>query len=149
MYYYPACFIPYGDGSGQYGVVFPDFPGCVSVGNNLGHALEMAREALTLHLSSMLEDKDPVPLPSTVEAARAHMEEEALAEKEPLPPETLYQYILVDLPKPAKKEPPVHVSISLRPAVLENIDAMAEEMGLTRSGIIAAGMRDYISRMRT
>jgi len=148
MYHYPACFIPYGDDSGQYGVVFPDFPGCVSVGNNIGHALEMAREALTLHLASMLEDKDPIPVPSNLEAARIQMEEEAVSDNEPLPPETLYQYVLVDLPKPAKKEPPVHVSISLRPGALEEIDAMAEEMGLTRSGVISAGMRDYISRMR-
>jgi len=149
MYHYPACFIPYDDDSGQYGVVFPDFPGCVSVGNNLGHALEMAREALTLHLSSMLEDKDPLPVPSSLKTARAQMEKEAVQDNEPLHPETLYQYVLVDLPRPAKKEPPLHVSISLRQATLEEIDAMAEEMGLTRSGIISAGMRDYISRMRT
>ncbi len=32
--------------------------------------------------------------------------------------------------------------------IVENIDAMAEEMGLTRSGLIAVATRDYIHRMR-
>ncbi|MDR1241877.1 MAG: type II toxin-antitoxin system HicB family antitoxin [Deltaproteobacteria bacterium] len=148
MYHYPACLIPYRDGSGQYGVVFPDLPGCVSVGNNLAHALAMAQEAMGLHLSGMLADNDVLPIPSTPEGAQAQMEAEAQEDNEPLPEGTLYQYILVDLAKPAKKIPPVHLSISLKPNILADIDVMADELGLTRSGVIAAGMRDYISRMR-
>ena len=42
----------------------------------------------------------------------------------------------------------MHLSISLKPAVVESIDAMAEEMGLTRSGLITVATRDYIARMR-
>ncbi|MDR2820247.1 MAG: type II toxin-antitoxin system HicB family antitoxin [Desulfovibrio sp.] len=39
-------------------------------------------------------------------------------------------------------------SISLKPSILAHIDAMAEEMGLTRSGLIAVAARDYVSRMK-
>ncbi|MCL2102516.1 MAG: ribbon-helix-helix domain-containing protein [Syntrophorhabdaceae bacterium] len=42
----------------------------------------------------------------------------------------------------------VNLSISLKPAFLRSIDAMAEEMGLSRSGVIAVAAREYIQRMQ-
>jgi predicted RNase H-like HicB family nuclease len=147
--YYPATFIPHRDGSGIYDVAFVDIPGCYSQGDNIEHALEMAREALTLHLSTMIEDGDPLPPPSSLEEARRNEEAQASADGDDLPEGTLYQYVVVDISVPAKKTASVHVSISLKPAILESIDAMAEEMGLTRSGVIAVATRDYINRMRT
>lgn len=47
-------------------VEFPDLPGCFSHGANQEEALEMAREALGLHLYGMEEDGDPIPPPSRV-----------------------------------------------------------------------------------
>ena len=44
-----------------YGVLFQDFPGCVSVGNDIDEALINANEALHLHLSSMIKDNDDIP----------------------------------------------------------------------------------------
>ena len=44
------------DGKGGYGVVFPDFPGCVSVGADAETAVHQAAEALALHIEGMLED---------------------------------------------------------------------------------------------
>jgi predicted RNase H-like HicB family nuclease len=147
--YYPAALIPYRDGSGQYGVVFPDLPGCVSVGNNIEHAIVMAQEALSLHLSGMMEDGDILPVSSTTDLAREKMQAEALEDKEPLPDGVVYQYIVADDARPpAKKKPSVNLSISLKPSILAHIDAMAEEMGLTRSGLIAVAARDYVSRMK-
>ena len=52
----------------SYGVDFPDLPGCVSGGETLDAALENAREALVLHVEGMLEDGEPLPAPSTVDA---------------------------------------------------------------------------------
>jgi predicted RNase H-like HicB family nuclease len=108
----------------------------------------MAQEAMELHLSGINSDNDQIPPPSTLEAAMEKVEADALEDGEPLPDGVICQYIFVDLPPAVKKTPPVHVSISLKPNVLADIDSFADEMGLTRSGIIAAGMRDYISRMR-
>ncbi len=39
----------------------PDVPGCISTGKNWLHMQMMIREALTVHIESMLEDGDPVP----------------------------------------------------------------------------------------
>ena len=59
---YFAVFEP--NGSGGYGVYFPDLPGCVSVGDDFEHAQEMAREVLELHIYGMEKDGDEIPLPT-------------------------------------------------------------------------------------
>ena len=58
-YSYLAVFEP--NGSGGFGVYFPDMPGCISVGNNFKHAVKMAEEALGLHIYEMEKDNDPIP----------------------------------------------------------------------------------------
>ena len=47
-----------------YGVFFPDLLGCISVGNDLMDAYEMAKEALELHVYGMEKDKEVLPKPS-------------------------------------------------------------------------------------
>jgi predicted RNase H-like HicB family nuclease len=56
------------DPDSDYGVDFPDFPGCVTAGRTLDEARSMAAEALALHVAGMREDRDPVPDPSTLDA---------------------------------------------------------------------------------
>jgi predicted RNase H-like HicB family nuclease len=146
--YFPATLTPHEDGSGRYGITFEDLPGCVSQGENLEDALRMAQEALTLHVGSMLEDGDPLPSPSSLEEARQKNLDLAKEEGYSVASGTLYQYILADVRPQVKKAASVNVSISLKPAVLQSIDVMAEEMGLTRSGVIAVASREYIQRMQ-
>ncbi len=52
----------------DYGVEFPDVPGCVSAGHTLDEARAMAAEALAGHVAALEADGEPVPLPSTMEA---------------------------------------------------------------------------------
>jgi predicted RNase H-like HicB family nuclease len=52
----------------HYGVTFPDFPGCVSVGDRIDQAIEGGHEALAAHIELMLEDGDPIPEPSPIDA---------------------------------------------------------------------------------
>jgi predicted RNase H-like HicB family nuclease len=52
----------------DFGVDFPDFPGCVTAGKTLEEARRMAAEALELHVGGMREDGDPIPFPSTLDA---------------------------------------------------------------------------------
>jgi predicted RNase H-like HicB family nuclease len=59
-----------------YGVVFPDFPGCVTQGRTLDEARALATEALELHLEGMQEDGDRIPEPSTLELAYARAKQE-------------------------------------------------------------------------
>jgi predicted RNase H-like HicB family nuclease len=51
-------------GERSYGVWFVDFPGCVSAGDTIAEAIEGGHEALALHTSGMVEDGEPLPVPS-------------------------------------------------------------------------------------
>jgi predicted RNase H-like HicB family nuclease len=54
------------DSGSDYGVSFPDLPGCVTAGKDLDDARVMAQEALALHLEGLAEDGDPAPEPSSL-----------------------------------------------------------------------------------
>ncbi len=51
----------------DYGVDFPDFPGCVTAGRTLDEAVAMAHEALAGHAALMVEEGEKLPAPSRVE----------------------------------------------------------------------------------
>lgn len=55
------------DAASDFGVSFPDFPGCITAGRTLDEAKEMAREALTGHIAVMHEAGEPVPEPSPLD----------------------------------------------------------------------------------
>jgi predicted RNase H-like HicB family nuclease len=62
------------DADSDFGVDFPDFPGCISAGATLDEARHMAQEALELHLAGMIEDGEALPVPSSLEAIMADPE---------------------------------------------------------------------------
>ena len=90
------------EGASDYGVSFPDFPGCVSAGRTLDEARRMAEEALTLHVQGMAEDGDALPEPSSLDAALTERRESVCA------------YLLVPVPEP--DAPPVGPSPPLPPS---------------------------------
>src|ERR1700686_792227 len=51
----------------DFGVTFPDFPGCGTGGKTLDEARRMASEALAFHIRGMLEDGETIPEPSTID----------------------------------------------------------------------------------
>jgi predicted RNase H-like HicB family nuclease len=55
------------DPNSDYGVEFPDFPGCITAGKNLEEARALAEEALRFHIEGMIEDGEPLPRPSQFE----------------------------------------------------------------------------------
>lgn len=55
---YPACFYPSEDG---YTVVFPDLPGCVTEGDTLSEAMEMAIDAASGWLLDEVEENKQLP----------------------------------------------------------------------------------------
>lgn len=59
------------DTTSDYGVSFPDFPGCVTAGSSLEEAKELAIEALALHIQGMQEDGEAIPAPSTLDTIMA------------------------------------------------------------------------------
>jgi predicted RNase H-like HicB family nuclease len=44
----------------EYSVSFPDFPGCISAGDTIDEAKDMAHEALQFHIEGMIEDGDRI-----------------------------------------------------------------------------------------
>ena len=47
---------------GGYTVTVPALPGCITEGDTYEEALEMAREAISLYLESLIEDGEPIPI---------------------------------------------------------------------------------------
>jgi predicted RNase H-like HicB family nuclease len=110
------------DPGSDYGVSFPDLPGCVTAGVDLDDARAMAEEALALHLGAMAEDAEPIPEPSSLEAVMADRENrDAVA-------------ILVRAPPATAKA--VRVNMTIPENELEQIDKFAAEHGMTRSGFL-------------
>jgi len=106
------------DRKSDYGVSFPDFPGCITAAKTLEEAHRMAAEALTLHIAGMIEDGDPIPEASTLDQlANDKARKGAVA-------------FLVHV-EPADKT--VRVNITAREKQIEQIDRLAHDAGMTRS----------------
>ncbi|WP_423787576.1 type II toxin-antitoxin system HicB family antitoxin, partial [Klebsiella pneumoniae] len=54
------------DANSDYGVSFPDFPGCATAGTDLDDARRMGQEALVFHIHGIIEDGDEIPQPSSI-----------------------------------------------------------------------------------
>ena len=109
----------------DYGVEFPDFPGCVTAGKTLEEARRMAREALTFHVSGMVEDGETIPNPSSLDQIMADPHHaEAVA-------------VLVDV---AIRRPAVRVNVSLPEDLLEEIDRVSDN----RSRFLAEAAREKL-----
>lgn len=118
--------------SSDYGVSFPDLPGCVTAGTTLDEARAMAVEALALHLEGLAEDGQPLPEPSSLELVMENPENrDGVA-------------ILVDAPKPTSSKS-VRINITLPADVLDEIDRFAEDQGLTRSGFLARAAKKELA----
>ena len=118
------------DASSDYGVSFPDLPGCVTAGKDLDDARVMAQEALALHLEGLAEDGEAVPEPSTLEQIMADHDNRAGVA------------ILVAVPQSAPKA--VRINITVPEDILGRIDRHAERKGMTRSGFLVQAAKRAI-----
>ncbi len=62
------------DPDSDYGVDFPDFPGCVTAAKEMEQVRTLAEEALRFHIEGILEDGEPLPKPSSFERVMADPE---------------------------------------------------------------------------
>ena len=57
-----------------FGAYVPDLPGCVAVGETREETLQLVREAIELHVTSLREAGEPVPPPlATAERVSVHV----------------------------------------------------------------------------
>lgn len=110
------------DADSDFGVSFPDLPGCVTAGRTLDEARAFAAEAIALHLEGLVQDGEAIPEPSCLEDIMAEAaNRDAVA-------------VLVSVPDVPEKT--VRVNITLPESVLNAIDRAADRQGMTRSGFL-------------
>jgi predicted RNase H-like HicB family nuclease len=106
------------DENSDYGVSFPDFPGCVTAGSTLEEARSMAAEALALHIAGMREDGEDLPRPSTLDELRGD------------PAMKRAVAFLVEAREPERT---VRINVTAREREIAEIDRRARAARLTRS----------------
>jgi predicted RNase H-like HicB family nuclease len=97
------------DADSDYGVSFPDFPGCVTAGSTIDEARALATEALAFHVDGMREDRQRLPVPSSMESVmieRANREAVAF---------------LVNLPERGERH--VRIQVTMAAGLVREIDA--------------------------
>jgi predicted RNase H-like HicB family nuclease len=118
------------DRKSDFGVSFPDFPGCITAGKTLEESRRNAEEALALHITGMIEDGEAIPEPSTLDdIADDPAIKDAVA-------------ILVNV----DSEKRVRVNITARESQIDRIDRLAEEAGMTRSAYFVQAALDAKAR---
>ena len=117
--FYPAVIDK--DADSDYGVVFPDFPGCVTAGSSLEEARTMAAQALAFHVAGMREDGEAIPKPSTLDDLRGDPAMKGAVA------------FLTELREPERT---VRINITARQSQIAEIDRRARAKGLTRSSYI-------------
>lgn len=110
------------DPDSDFGISFPDFPGCVSAGRTLDDVRAMGAEALEFHIRGMIEDGEPIPPPSPVAVI-----------------ETLPEYrdgLPVIITVPDLPGIPVRVEIVLSRDMVAGLDDLARRRGVSRASIL-------------
>ena len=116
----------------DFGVSFPDFPGCVTAGRTIDEARDMAGEALHGHAVLMEEDGMTLPPPGTLEDVLKDQDFAGAA-----------AYFIVNLEAPRLE--PVRFNASMDAQLLARIDRRAREIGMTRSGFLAEAARKELA----
>jgi len=106
------------DKKSDYGVSFPDFPGCITAGSTLEDARKMAVEALSLHIAGMQEDGEEIPEPSTLDD---------------LQNDPAMNGAVAFLVEATEQEKTVRINITARESQIAEIDKRAKAAKLNRS----------------
>ena len=123
------------DRNSDFGVSFPDFPGCITAGKTLDEAHRLAAEALSFHIEGMVEDGEPIPAPSSLDI---------LAE-DPAREGAVAFLVHVD----PEKDRTVRINITAREKQLQQIDRLADQAGLTRSAyMVHSALRGQVRTKR-
>jgi predicted RNase H-like HicB family nuclease len=114
-----------------YGVSFPDFPGCISMGETLDEALANASQALQGHVQMIEADGETVPLPRSLDAIQTDV---SLAEEREGAILSAV-HLIRDLGSTTR----INVSVDL--GLLKAIDEEARSRKQTRSAFLASAAR--------
>src|SRR5690349_3085612 len=113
--------------SAPYGVMFPDFPGCVFAGRTLDKAAENAREGLIFHMEGMLAAGESLPEPTSLEQIMSDPENK-----------TAIPCLIHVIPPTGHLK---RVNISIDAGLLVEVDHAAKILGKNRSEFLAEAAR--------
>lgn len=113
----------------DFGMSFPDLPGCIAAGPTMEEAAREAAEAAAFHLAGLIEEGKALPA--------------ATPGDQVVKPSDAYGMLLVPVRLPGKT---VRANITIDQHLLSDIDAAAAAEGLSRSAFLAEAAR---SRLRT
>ncbi len=116
------------DDTSDYGVVFPDFLGCITSGSTLEETKNMAEEALQFHIDGMLEDKEELPESSTLDDIKVKY-----------PDAEAFLIISSRIPAVAKR-----INVTIDEKLLRKLDKYLEEHGDNRSHFFAESIREKV-----
>lgn len=122
------------DAGSEWGVTFPDVPGCATGGVTFEEAVVAAREALSGHLAALRADGEPVPAPRDLARIMASPSEKSEVEG---------AYVQLVFPRDVPGER-VRVNITIDKGTLRRADEAAEARGLTRSALIEAALTKLV-----
>ena len=117
-----------------FGVSFPDFPGCLSVGATIDDAVRLGSEALAFHVEGLVDSGEGIPPPRSIDAIKADPE---LAEWR-----RGADFVLI--PLLLDRGSSRRVNVSLDRGLLEAIDDEARQRRMTRSAFLATAARREI-----
>jgi predicted RNase H-like HicB family nuclease len=117
----------------DYGVSFPDFPGCITAGKTVDEAKDLAYEALLFHLEGLREDGGPLPAPTNLEDMVADPENaDAVA------------FLVISVPDAQRKVK--RINITMAEETLRLVDAAAKRRGLSRSSFLTRAVQEVMER---
>ena len=123
------------DAKSDFGVSFPDFPGCITAGSSIDEAKDMAHDALSLHIKGMMEDGENIPAPSKLEDIMDNPDYSDAA-----------AILIVSVSE--SKPRTVRVNITVPEDMLRKIDTIAKKRGMSRSSFLVHAAQNAIISKR-
>jgi predicted RNase H-like HicB family nuclease len=117
----------------DYGVSFPDFPGCITAGKTIDEAKDLAYEAILLHLEGLREDGEPLPAPTNLEDMVADPENAKTV-----------AFLVVSVPVAHGKAK--RINITIPEETLRRVDAAAKRRGLSRSSFLTRAAQEVMEQ---
>ena len=132
---YPIA-IERGDETHAFGVTVPDIAGCFSAGDTLDEAIESAKEAITGHLSVLVEGNEDIPLASL---ASKHIDNPEYAGY-------IWAVVEVDVSRYLGKSEKVNVTLPSRLIHMIDDRVSKDARYRSRSGFLAASAEALLQR---
>ena len=128
-------------GESGFSVTFPDFPGCISAGDDFNDAFRMAHEALSLHVSGMLEDEDDIPKPRSLEEIRETWEDWKIWEKDG-------NFLVTNIALLPPKSKSTRFSVTMDEELLGEIDAVTKNRSAFLASAAKKVLKGYANKTR-